>query len=91
MALGADRSRLVRQMLTESLLLAAGGAALGLPLAVLATRSLAATDALNIPLLRTVEVDTTALAFTLLAALATGLLFGLAPALQASRWDVHER
>ena len=90
MALGADRSRLVRQMLTESLLLAAGGAALGLPLAILATRALAATDALNIPLLRTVEVDATALAFTLLAALATGLLFGLAPALQASRWDVHE-
>lgn len=89
-ALGADRSRLIRQMLTESLLLAGCGAALGLPLAFIATRSLAATHAISIPLLQTVQLDGRALAFTLLAAFATGLLFGMAPALQVSRWDVHE-
>jgi putative ABC transport system permease protein len=89
-ALGADRSRLVRQMLTESVLLACCGAALGLPLAVVATRALTATRAISIPLLQTVSIDGTALVFTLLAALATGLLFGIVPALQVSRWDVHE-
>ncbi|HJQ25495.1 MAG TPA: ABC transporter permease [Blastocatellia bacterium] len=89
-ALGADRSRLVRQMLTESLLLAGCGAALGLPLAFLATRMLAATSAINIPLLRSVQIDATALVFTLIAAIATGLLFGIVPALQVSRLDVHE-
>lgn len=89
-ALGADRSRLVRQMLTESILLAGCGAALGLPLAFVATRWLAATRAISIPLLQSVSIDGTALVFTLLAALATGLLFGIVPALQVSRWDVHE-
>jgi putative ABC transport system permease protein len=89
-ALGADRSRLIRQMMTESLLLAGCGAALGLPLAFVATRTLAATRAISIPLLQTVGIDGTALIFTLVAALVTGLLFGIAPALQVSRWDVHE-
>ncbi|HSO74789.1 MAG TPA: ABC transporter permease [Blastocatellia bacterium] len=89
-ALGADRSRLVRQMLTESLLLACCGAAMGLPLAFVATRALAATHSISIPLLHTVGLDATALVFTLIAAFVTGLLFGLVPALQVSRWDVHE-
>lgn len=89
-ALGADRSRLIRQMLTESLLLACCGASLGLPLAIVATRTLAATRAISIPLLSTVSIDATALGFTLVAAFVTGLLFGIAPALQVSRWDVHE-
>lgn len=89
-ALGADRSRLIRQMLTESVLLAGCGAAIGLPLAFIATRALAATHAVSIPLLQTVRIDTLALIFTLLAAFVTGLLFGIAPALQVSRWDVHE-
>jgi len=89
-ALGADRARLVRQMLTESLLLACCGAALGLPLAFVATRTLAATRAVSIPLLQSVTIDARALVFTLLAALVTGLLFGIVPALQVSRWDVHE-
>jgi putative ABC transport system permease protein len=89
-ALGADRSRLVRQMLTESLLLACCGAALGLPLAFVATRALAATHAISIPLLQTVNLDATAIIYTLLASFVTGLLFGIVPALQVSRWDVHE-
>lgn len=89
-ALGAERSRLVRQMLTESVLLAFCGAALGLPLAFVATRALASTRAISIPLLQTVSIDGTALVFTLLAALITGLIFGIVPALQVSRWDVHE-
>jgi predicted permease len=89
-ALGADRFRLVRQMLTESVLLACIGAALGLPLAIAATQALAATRAVSIPLLQTVTIDWSALLFTLGAALVTGLVFGIVPAFQVSRWDVHE-
>ena len=89
-AVGAERSRLIRQMLTESVLLAFCGAALGLPLAIIATRALAATHAISLPLLQTVRIDSGALGFTLLATIVTGLLFGLAPALQVSRWGVHE-
>jgi putative ABC transport system permease protein len=89
-ALGASRARLVRQMLTESLLLAGGGALLGLPLAFAATRALAASKAFSIPLLQTAKLDGTALGFTLLVAFATGLIFGLVPAWQISGADVHE-
>jgi putative ABC transport system permease protein len=90
LALGASRARLVRQMLTESLLLAGGGALLGLPLALAITRALAASKAFSIPLLQTVTLDGTALAFTLLVAFATGLLFGIVPAWQMSGADVQE-
>src|SRR5215510_3475965 len=89
-ALGAERSRLIRQMLTESVLLAGCGAAVGLPLAYVATRALASTRAVTIPLLQTVGIDGSVLIFTIAAALATGVLFGIAPALQISRWDVQE-
>jgi predicted permease len=89
-ALGAERSRLIRQMLTESVLLAGCGAAIGLPLAYVATRALASTRAVTIPLLQTVNIDSAVLVFTIAAALATGLLFGIAPALQVSKWDVQE-
>lgn len=89
-ALGANRARLVRQMLTESLLLAGGGALLGLPLAFAATRLLASTKAFSIPLLPTVTIDGMALAFTLFVALITALLFGIVPAWQMSGVDVHE-
>jgi len=83
-ALGAGRLRLIRQMLTESLLLSSCGALLGLGLAALAVKYLRAIQSVSIPLLRTVEVDRTALLFTILAALATGILFGIVPALQTS-------
>ena len=83
-ALGASRARLVRQMLTESLMLSFLGAALGLALAYLGIRSLSAIHGVSIPLLHTVKMDGTALLFTALAALITGLLFGIVPALQTA-------
>jgi putative ABC transport system permease protein len=90
LALGASRARLTRQMLTESLLLAFGGAAIGLPLAFAATRVLAGLKTFSVPLLQTVKVDWVALALTLLVAFGAGLLFGVAPALQMSGADAHE-
>ena len=89
-ALGAARIRLIRQMLTESLLLAGCGAALGLLLALGATRMLAASNAISIPMLQAVRIDGQALAFTIGAAVLTGLLFGVAPALLMARGDVHD-
>ena len=89
-ALGASRSRLIRQLLTESCLLSCCGAALVFPLAGLATGALAHSRAFSIPLLQTVGVDRAALGFTILIALSTGILFGIVPALQLSRADVHE-
>jgi predicted permease len=90
-ALGASRSRLVRQLLTESLLLAALGGVLGL---VVAAAGRSGILALRPPFLAQNLVDLTfdgrVLAFTFLVALATGVIFGLVPALQASRPDVVE-
>ncbi|MGA2809840.1 MAG: ABC transporter permease [Candidatus Acidiferrum sp.] len=83
-ALGATKTRLVRQMLTESVVLACCGAALGLVLAVLGTRALSHLSGVTIPLLENVHVDAKALVFTLLIAVATGVLFGLVPALHVS-------
>jgi predicted permease len=83
-ALGASRSRLIRQMLTESCLLSALGAVVGLALTWLGIRSLALIHGVSIPLLGTVHLDGSALLFTLAATVATGLLFGLVPALQTS-------
>ena len=80
-ALGATRLRLIRQMLTESVVLATCGALVGLLFAFLGTRSLAHLSGISIPLLGSVTVDMKALAFTALFAIATGLFFGLVPAL----------
>ena len=90
LALGAGRVRLIRQLLTESLLLSCSGALLGLPIAYLATKAVARAESINIPLLQTARVDTAALAFAAVLAFATGLAFGLAPALQLSRASRHE-
>jgi len=84
-ALGATRGRLVVQLLTESLILASCGGALGVVLAFWITRWAAGTTAVSIPMLRTVTVDASALGFTLLATLLTGLVVGIAPALQLSQ------
>jgi predicted permease len=89
-ALGAGRSRLIGQMLTEGVALSCCGAALGVLLALAGTRALAHLDAINIPLLGNVHVDGAALAFTLLMAVATGVLFGLAPALQMPAAALHD-
>lgn len=83
-ALGAGRKRLVRQLLTESFLLTGCGAVFGLILTFAATRGVAHLTAFNLPLLTSVRVDPGVLAFTLLVSVATGLLLGVAPALQVS-------
>jgi len=89
-ALGASRATLVRQLLTESVLLAASGAALGILLAFWGTSFIAAQLPNGIPRLQEANVDARVLVFTLVVSLLTGLLFGLAPALQASRPNLTE-
>jgi predicted permease len=89
-ALGAGRFRLLRQMITESVALSCCGAVLGIILAVAGAREIAHVNTFNLPLLATVQIDGRGLAFTLLAAVATGVLFGLLPALQASSSSVRE-
>lgn len=86
-ALGAGRSRLIQQLLTESLLLSIFGGVTGSAVAWLAVRYFSSMDTISMPLLRTVTIDSTALAFTAFVALGTGLLFGIVPALQASTND----
>jgi predicted permease len=87
-ALGASWSRLVRQMLAEALLLAGAGALLGLGLAWLGIRQLLAIAPANLPRLDSIRLDPVALAFTAAAGLAAAVIFGLPPALQASRPDL---
>lgn len=89
-ALGAGRGRLVRQMLTESLVLAGFGCVPGLALAVAGTRLFAHLESFNIPLLSSVRLDSAALGFTVALALLTGLAFGLVAALLAPTLAVHE-
>ncbi|MCU1257693.1 MAG: hypothetical protein JWO80_578 [Bryobacterales bacterium] len=83
-ALGAGRQRMIRQLLTESLVLTSCGALLGILLTLAATYGIAHLTAFNLPLLSSVRVDTTVLGFTVLIAMATGLTLGLAPAWQVS-------
>ena len=89
-ALGASRLRLVRQFLTESVLLAACGGAVGLLLAVWGTGLLKTFIPENVSQVRSITIDGRVLGFTLLVSLLTGLVFGLAPAAQASRFDLNE-
>ncbi len=92
-ALGARRSRIVRQLLTESLLLAITGGALGLALGFAGVRALLAVSPAGLPRVgengATVSLDWRILAFTLGASLVTGIVFGLFPALSASRADLN--
>ncbi len=89
-ALGAGRGRLIGQMLTESLVLSCCGAAVGLLLAFAGTRVLAHLTAVSVPLLGEVRIDGSVLGFTLVAALLTGLIFGLVPALQVRDVKLHD-
>lgn len=89
-ALGAGRSRLLRQTLTESVALSCCGGVLGLGLAVAGTRELAHLHAFNLPLLESVRIDGSALLFTLLASVASGVLLGLLPALRVAALSLRE-
>jgi predicted permease len=89
-ALGAQRSRVVRQLLTESLLIASIGGAFGLVLAVAGVKALVSLLPANFPRAHEIHVSAPVFLFTLLISVGTGVLFGLAPALQASRTDPKE-
>ncbi len=88
-ALGAGRVRIIRQLLAESLLLAAIGGGLGLLLASWGLELLPALGVEKIPRLQEISLDTRALGFTLATALLTGVIFGLAPAFQAIKFDLQ--
>jgi predicted permease len=87
-ALGAGRSRLLRQLLTESTLLSLVGGALGLLLAWAALRSIRSMTALDLPRSSEIRLDLGVLCFALALSMLTGILFGLAPALSALRRDL---
>jgi predicted permease len=89
-ALGAPRSRLIRQMLTESLLIALAGAGFGIVVAVGGVRALVSLLPAGFPRAGSIHVNVAVLGFTLLIALFTGLVFGLAPALDAARTDPQQ-
>jgi putative ABC transport system permease protein len=89
-ALGASRWRIIRQLLTESLLLSIVGGALGLWLSLWLTRLLIAVSPPNSPRFDEIRPDTRVFLFTLALAAITGLVFGLVPALQASRINLNE-
>jgi putative ABC transport system permease protein len=89
-ALGAGRARLVRQLLTESLVLSMAGAVLGLGIAYAVVGYLAHQGSVALPLLSMVKVDGTALGWTLLVALAAAMLFGLAPGLKMSGGNLQD-
>jgi len=90
LALGAGRGRLMRQLLTESLLLAALGGALGLFLAWRGVSVLTAAMPEGLALFKAVSIDLNVLAFTLAASMLTGVFFGLFPAFQATRLNLNE-
>jgi predicted permease len=89
-ALGATQGRVIRQLLTESLLLAVAGGGLGLLLASWGTQAALKVLPEALPRANDVHLDARVLCFTLLVSIFAGLLFGLAPALKTSRPDLHE-
>ena len=89
-AVGASRARIARQLLTESALLALTGGMLGMVIALGAVEALRAFGPENIPRLNEIGVDGRVVAYTLFISMLTGVVFGLAPALRASRVDLNE-
>jgi predicted permease len=88
-ALGAGRGRLIRQLLTESVLIALLGGTVGVTLAALGVQLIAKTDLINVPRLSQITLNITVLLFTLGICLVAAVLFGLAPAAQVSRLDLN--
>jgi predicted permease len=89
-ALGAGQARVIRQLLTESVLLAVAGGALGLLLASWGTQAALAKLPTALPRASEIGIDARVLIFTAAVSLLAGILFGLAPALRTSRPDLHE-
>jgi putative ABC transport system permease protein len=89
-ALGASPTQLMRQLLTESVLLSLVGGAIGVLLAAWGVPALLALTPRTLPSTGQVQTDLAVLAFALAASVATGLLFGVLPAVQVGRADVHE-
>jgi predicted permease len=89
-ALGASRGRVIRQLLTESILLAMGGAALGLLLATWGSRAALAVLPVSMPRAEEVGLDLHVLIFTAVISILSGVFFGLAPALKTSRSNLQE-
>jgi putative ABC transport system permease protein len=89
-ALGAGRWRVIRQLLTESLMLALIGAALGFLLAFWSVDALSSLTAVNLPRIQEVGLDLRVMGFALCLSLLSGLASGLAPAIQASKPDLNE-
>ena len=89
MALGASRGRLLRQLLTESMLLSMAGGVVAIGLAVVGVQALLAVDPTSIPRVDAVSLNLPVLGFTIILSIVTGLLFGVVPSLHATTPDVQ--
>jgi putative ABC transport system permease protein len=89
-ALGASASRIIRQLLTESVLLAGAGGAGGIAIAFLLLRGMLAIHPPSVPRIEETGIDSTVLVFSLVVSVGVGILFGLAPAIDAARADAND-